>query len=130
LLVTAATIYMSLLGPQGLKRVAMASHANTQQLVAELTKIPGVKLAFERPRFHEAVLQLDVSVATVLHALEAQGINGGYDLTYLYPELGNALLVCATETKTPADIQKYAEQLGRIMSRQQAAPPCPIKPNL
>jgi len=130
LLVTAATIYMSLLGPQGLKRVAMASHANTQQLVAELTKISGVKLAFKRPRFHEAVLQLEVSVATVLHALEAQGINGGYDLTYLYPELGNALLVCATETKSAADIQKYAEQLGRIMSRQQAAAPCRIKANL
>jgi len=129
LLVTAATIYMSLLGPEGLKRVASASHANTQQLVAQLTAIPGVRLAFERPRFHEAVLQLDAPVATVLHALEAQGITGGFDLTHLYPELGNALLVCATETKTAADIQKFAEQLARIMGRQHTPPPCPIKPN-
>jgi glycine dehydrogenase subunit 1 len=51
-------------------------------------------------------------------------------LTYLYPELGHALLVCATETKTPADLQKYADHLGRIMGRQQVAPPCPIKPNI
>jgi len=130
LLVTAATIYMSLLGPEGLQRVATASHANTQQLVAQLTAIPGVRLAFERPRFHEAVLQLDAPVATVLHALEAQGITGGFDLTHLYPELGHALLVCATETKTAADLQKFAEQLARIMGRQHTPPPCPIKPNI
>ncbi len=130
LLVTAATIYMSLLGPEGLKRVAAASHANAQQLVEALTQIPGVHLAFERPRFHEAVLQLDAPVAGVLHALEAQGITGGFDLTYVYPELGHALLVCATETKTPADLQKFADHLGRIMGRQQVAPPCPIKPKI
>ena len=117
LLVTAATIFMSLLGPEGLKRVALASHANTQLLVTQLTQIPGVRLAFAGPRFHEAVLQLEMPVATVLHALEAQGINGGFDLTYLYPELGHALLVCATETKTVADLQKFAEHLARIMGR-------------
>ena len=130
LLVTAATIYMSLLGPEGLKRVALASHANTQQLIAKLTQIPGVSLAFEHPVFHEAVLLLNTSVAGVLHALEVQGITGGFDLTSSYPELGNALLVCATETKTEADLQKFAEHLTRIMGRQQEAPPCPIKPQI
>ena len=130
LLVTAATIYMSLLGPEGLKRVALASHANTQQLIAKLTQIPGVSLAFECPIFHEAVLLLNTSVAGVLHALEVQGITGGFDLTSSYPALGNALLVCATETKTEADLQKFAEHLARIMGRQQEAPPCPIKPKI
>jgi glycine dehydrogenase subunit 1 len=130
LLVTAATIYMSLLGPEGLKRVALASHANTRQLIAKLTQIPGVRLAFDCPVFHEAVLLLDTSVAGVLHALEVQGITGGFDLTAAYPELDNALLVCATETKTEADLQKFAEHLARIMGRQQEAPPCPIKPKI
>lgn len=115
LLVTAATIYMSLLGPEGLKRVALAAHANTQQLVAKLTQIPGVRLAFSSPRFHEAVLQLEMPVATALLELEAQGITGGYDLTYLYPELGHALMVCATETKTGADLEKFADHMARIM---------------
>jgi len=128
LLVTAATIYLSLLGPEGLKRVALASHANTQALVAKLTQIPGVTLAFDRPLFHEAVLKLDTPAAGVLHALEAQGILGGFDLMPTYPELGNALLVCATETKTEADLQQFADHLARIMGRQQSAPPCPIKP--
>ena len=130
LLVTAATIYLSLLGPEGLRRVALASHANTQSLVAKLTQIPGVTLAFDRPRFHEAVLKLDTPAAGVLHALEAQGILGGFDLMPTYPELGNALLVCATETKTEVDLQLFADHLARIMGRQQSAPPCPIKPKI
>jgi glycine dehydrogenase subunit 1 len=130
LLVTAATIYMAVLGPEGLARVASSSHANTMRLAESLTRITGVESAFERPVFHEMVLKLAAPVAGVLHALEAQGIVGGFDLTPYYPELGNALLVCATETKIDADIRKYAEHLGRIVGRQTAAPPCPVKPNI
>ena len=59
LLVTAATIYMALLGPQGLARVAAASHASTRELVAALTRVNGVRPAFDGPCFHEAVLLLD-----------------------------------------------------------------------
>ena len=71
--------------------MALASHANTQALVAKLTQIPGCYAAFDRPLFHEAVLKLNTPAAGVLHALEAQGILGGFDLMPTYPELGNAL---------------------------------------
>ena len=115
LLVTAATIYMSLLGPQGLEAVAGASQARTDELVAALTKVNGVKLAFAGPRFHEAVLTLPRPVSDVLDALAKQGIAGGYDISALFPELGNALLVCATETRTSADIQTYAAALASVL---------------
>jgi glycine dehydrogenase subunit 1 len=111
LLITAATIYLSLLGPEGLARVANESHRATQELVAALTRVKGVKLAFDRPRFHEAVLLLDRPVGPVLAELARRGIVGGFDLSSDYPELGNALLVCATETRTAADIQAYADAL-------------------
>ena len=71
LLVTAATIYLSLMGAQGLARTAAASHARTSELVAALTRLPGVRLAFSGPYFHEAVLLLDRPVAPVLKALGA-----------------------------------------------------------
>jgi glycine dehydrogenase subunit 1 len=115
LLVTAATIYLSLLGPEGLARVANECHARTNELVAALTRIKGVKLAFDRPRFHEVVLQLDRPVGPVVEALARRGIVAGFDLSGDYPELGNALLVCATETRTPADIQAYAEALNETL---------------
>ena len=112
LLITAATIYLSLMGPQGLARVAADCHARTNDLVSALTRIKGVKLAFDKARFHEAVLLLDRPVAPVIAALAQRGIIGGYDLSNDYPELGNALLVCATETRTAADIQAYADALA------------------
>ncbi|MCS6946618.1 MAG: aminomethyl-transferring glycine dehydrogenase subunit GcvPA, partial [Steroidobacteraceae bacterium] len=115
LLVTAATIYLALLGPDGLARVAAASHARTNELVAALTRLRGVRLAFDRPRFHEAVLQLDRPAARVLADLQQEGILGGFDLAADYPELGSALLVCATETKTAEDIERYAAALERSL---------------
>lgn len=124
LMATAATIHMTLLGPDGLERVAAACHANTLALGEKLSAIPGVQPMFSQPVFHERVLRLPVPVADALRSLEAQGIVGGFDLTPHYPELGPALLVCATETKTGADIEKYAEQLERIISRRNAGPTC------
>jgi len=121
LLMTAATIYLSLLGPVGLERVANACVARTGDLVSALTGLPGVRAAFSGPRFHEAVLQLDRPVAPVLESLAAEGIVGGHDLARDYPELGHALLVCATETRTMEDIQIYARTLARVLGRQAAA---------
>jgi len=115
LTVTAATIYMSLLGAQGLARVADMSAARTQDLVAALTAIPGVRQTFSGQRFHEAVLTLDRPVAPVLAALAERGIFGGVDLSERFPELGHAMLVCATETKTEADIGGYASALGELL---------------
>jgi glycine dehydrogenase subunit 1 len=114
LTVTAATIYMSLLGAEGLTRVAAASLARTRDLVAALTSLRGVRAVFSGPRFHEAVLSLDRPVAPVLAALAQRGILGGLDLSAEFPELGHALLVCATETKTDDDIARYARTLAEL----------------
>jgi glycine dehydrogenase subunit 1 len=121
LLVTAATIYMSLVGPQGLANVASTCVQRTAELVAALEKVPGVRVAFNAPRFHEAVLLLDRPVRGVLEALAARGIVGGVDISRDYPSLGNALLVCATETRTPGDIATYARALADVMQSAAAA---------
>lgn len=127
LMVTASTIHMALLGAQGLERVAAASHANTRALVSKLAALPGVELLFDRPLFHEAAIRLPAAVEPVLRALQAQNLLGGYSLKQHYPELGEAILVCATETKTEADLDAYAEHLARILSKQQPVK-CPITP--
>lgn len=129
LMVTAATIHMAIMGPEGLARAAAASHANTRALVERLTAIAGVTKVFDRPLFHEAVLRLDAPVSEVLRALAAQNVLGGYNLSMDYPELGNALLVCATETKNTEDIETYARHLERILSKQKPFN-CPITPKL
>jgi len=123
LVVTAATQYMALLGPQGLTKVARASHAGTVALADKLAAIPGVTRAFASPFFHEVVLTLDDNARDVLRALRAQGILGGLDISAWYPELGQAILVCVTETKTAADLDHYAQQMERILSKRREASP-------
>ncbi|HEY5993078.1 MAG TPA: aminomethyl-transferring glycine dehydrogenase subunit GcvPA [Gallionellaceae bacterium] len=115
LMVTAATIYMALVGGDGLRRVAAASHTNTAALAVQVAGIPGVKRAFHGPHFHEVVLRLEKSVATVLASMQKQGVLGGHDLSAHYPQLGQALLVCATETKTDEDIQRYTDALRHAL---------------
>ena len=116
LVVTASTIHMSLLGAEGLRRVAGSCWQNTQALVDAVTKIPGVELIFAGARFHEAVLRLPKSVASVIDAMSKQDVLAGFDLSRHYPELGEALLVCATETKTEADISRYVTSLKAALA--------------
>lgn len=115
LMVTAATLYLSLLGPHGLEQVAAACHANTRALLEQVAQVPGVSRAFDRPVFHEAVLKLPRSAREVLEKLLARGILGGFDLSADYPELGHALLVCATETRDEADLRRYAAALAEVV---------------
>lgn len=115
LLVTAATIYMSLMGAKGLQKVALQCHSNTKQLLDALTAIPGVSRAFDSHFFHEAVITIDADVPMILEKLEAQGISGGFCLYAEYPELKNRLLVCATEVRTATDIAQYASALKNIL---------------
>jgi len=121
LLVTAATIHMSLLGPHGLAQVASTCMERTAELVEALVAVRGVRLAFDRPRFHEAVLLLERPVKGVLESLAARGIVGGCDISAQYPSLGNALLVCATETRTAEDIATYAGALAEVLQSAAAA---------
>ncbi|MBW3551073.1 MAG: aminomethyl-transferring glycine dehydrogenase subunit GcvPA [Proteobacteria bacterium] len=114
LLVTAATIYMALLGPEGLRKVAATSAARLRALRDRLLAIPGVEPLFgDRVHFHEIALKLPKPAADVIETLAAQKIVAGVSLGEEYPELcggerGDALLVCTTETKSEADLDTFA----------------------
>ncbi len=129
LLVTAATIHMALLGYEGLQRTAAACHANTVKLVDELSGIDGVQPLFDRPVFHERVLRLSAPVADVLRSLAAHNVLGGFDLAADFPELGDALLVCATELRTGEDIETYKNKLSRVIAARSEAK-CPVQPKI
>jgi len=108
LLVTASTIYMSLMGQEGLVSVAKQCHLNTQKLLQKIIAIDGVALISSKAFFHEIAIQLPVSVNEVLSKMHKDGIEAGLSLKQYYPELGEALLICVTETKTDADLEEYA----------------------
>ena len=88
--------------------------------------IDGIDRLYEGPYFHEVALRVDRPVAPVLEALAKQDILGGYDLT---DHVGtDALLVCATETKAAADIERYATNMARIIGKYFRPAPSALKP--
>ncbi|MEW8026475.1 MAG: aminomethyl-transferring glycine dehydrogenase subunit GcvPA [Candidatus Thiodiazotropha sp.] len=128
LMVTAATIHMTLMGSEGMQRVAAASHANTGKLTQALTSLHGVESVFDGPVFHERVLRLPIAANKALRALAAHNVLGGFDLSDDYPELGDAILVCATEIISDSDIENYRGKLERVIASQ-VETPCQLKPD-
>jgi glycine dehydrogenase subunit 1 len=114
LLVTAATIHMAMLGAEGLARVAAQCHANTRALVDRLCSLGLATRVFTRPYFHEQALRFKTPVDALLAALADKGILGGYSLRPYYPELGEGLLICATEMRTREDTSGYVETVRQL----------------
>jgi glycine dehydrogenase subunit 1 len=115
LLVTAATLHMSLLGPKGLEQVARACVANTHQLVDKLCEIPNVSRVFEGAYFHECLIKIPALAKTTLEKLAQKGILGGLDGAHIDPSLKNTILVCATEMRTQEEIERYETALREIL---------------
>jgi len=117
LLVTAATIYMAITGPEGLRRVANASAANLAALRARLEKIPGVRARFPtQAHFHEAAFELPKPARDVIESLAGQRILAGFALGGDFAGMEHVLLACTTETKNAADIEAFAQALETALA--------------
>lgn len=116
LLVVAATIYLSLLGAKGLRNIAAVCHHNACQLFDRLTTIESVTSVFSRPIFHEFVIRFNQPAELIVKALMQFDLQAGYLLKSDYPELGECLLVCATETKTIQDLERYQQLLSKCLT--------------
>lgn len=116
LAVTASTIYMSLLGYEGLSRVAKASHANARKLADKLSAIEGVSVKNTGPFFHEFIIEVPQAADKVLGQMAERGILAGLDVAPYLSGVSNQILVCATEVKTDADLDFYADTLAAVLA--------------
>ncbi len=111
--VTAATLYMSMVGAEGLRRVATLCASNARALRDRLANVASMSPRFSSPVFHEFVVTHAMPAKALFEKLADVGIVAGFALGDDYPELGDALLVCATETKSTEDFEKFAEAIAR-----------------
>ena len=116
-----ATIYLSLLGKQGLRRLAELNLAKAQYAMRRLTPAPGVRSAFTGKTFNEFTLMLPEEPERLLKKLRQEKILGGVALGRFYPELKNALLVCATETASRVSIDRMGEVYEKSFASTTAA---------
>ena len=121
LLVTAATIYMSLLGDNGLRAVAERCAQGIRRLQRQLVELDGVSQRFTSPVFHEATIELPCSACDVVAAMAKRGIIPGFDLGEVESSLSKCLLICVTETKlmkTLIDLSWSCPKLFRAVGMQ------------
>lgn len=118
LLALCASVYLSLMGKQGIREVAELNVRKTQYAKAKLAELPGVAVPFAAPVFNEFAVKLPdgVDIARVNAKLLAAGIIGGYDLGRDYPELAGHMLVAVTEQRTRAEIDHFAQTLKEALS--------------
>ncbi len=114
LMALASTVYMSLLGKHGLRRVAELCYHKAHYAAQQIAKIEGYSLPVETPFFNEFIVRCPQPVEdTNMHLLE-HGILGGYDLGEDYPSLANHMLVAVTEMNSRDEIDALVEVLGEV----------------
>jgi glycine dehydrogenase subunit 1 len=109
----AATIYLSLLGKQGLRELALMNHSKAEYAKERITALPGYGLGYEAPTFNEFVVRTPRPAAELIRALAAEGIAPGLDLARYHPVETHALLTCVTEMRTREEIDRLCAALGR-----------------
>ena len=108
-------IHMSLLGPQGLTRVAENNMALARYAVERLIGLKGVKLLNSAPYGSEVALRLPMPAAEVVKAMTPKGVVPGYPLGHHYPGMENVLLLSCTEANNRTQIDKLAEIMGGLL---------------
>jgi glycine dehydrogenase subunit 1 len=106
-----ATIYLSLMGKEGLREVGVQCLSKAHYLREEIEKIPGFAPVFARSTFKEFVVRTPVAPSVILEKLLKQGILGGYDLRRDFAELDRHLLVCVTEKRTREEMDRFVSAL-------------------
>jgi glycine dehydrogenase subunit 1 len=109
---TAATVYMSSLGPEGFREVSRASYQNAHYLAERLTSLDGFDLAADAPFFNEFTVRTSRPASEINAQLLDAGIMGGLDLGRFDPAMSDALLLCATELNSRRGIDRLIEVLS------------------
>jgi glycine dehydrogenase subunit 1 len=114
----AAAVYMAALGPHGLRQVAEACVRKAHYARERLCALPGFALAFPGPTFHEFVLTCPLPPERLNEGLQARGILGGLPLGPFYPNLDHGWLLCVTEMRTRAEIDRLVEAVAEIAEEE------------
>jgi glycine dehydrogenase subunit 1 len=110
-----ATIYLSCLGKEGLRELALMNLSKTEYAKKAVSRVRGCRLAFSTPTFNEFVLEIEGDPEKVLGEMKKEKIIGGLPLATFYPELNRHLLITVTEMVTKEEIDGWAEALEKAL---------------
>jgi glycine dehydrogenase subunit 1 len=107
----AATVYLSLMGPRGLRQVAETCVRRAHYAASQIGALPGYSLPFGHTFFNEFVVRCPRPPSEINHRLLSAGILGGLELGGWYPDLADCLLLCVTEMNTRLQIDRLVSIL-------------------
>jgi glycine dehydrogenase subunit 1 len=110
-----ATIFLSCLGKEGLKELALMNLSKAEYAKKAASRIRGCKPFFTAPTFNEFVIEIGGEPEKVLRKLREEEILGGVPLKRFYPELDHHLLITVTETNEKEEIDRWAETLEKVL---------------
>jgi glycine dehydrogenase subunit 1 len=110
----AACIYLTLFGKEGIRELGELNLDRAHYLREEIGRLKGFRVDPSTPIFNEFAVFSEKSYAEIESRLVPQGILPGIDLSPFYPEMKGSFLVCATETKTKEDLDRFVQALGGI----------------
>jgi glycine dehydrogenase subunit 1 len=111
LLALAGLVYLSWLGPAGLRELGETCMSLSDYAKQRL----GFPLAFsDQTTFKEFAIRLGRPAKEVVREARTRGVHPGYALGRDYPGMDDALLVCLTEKRSPADVDRLADVLAEV----------------
>ncbi|MCY3978849.1 MAG: aminomethyl-transferring glycine dehydrogenase subunit GcvPA [Chloroflexi bacterium] len=114
LMALSASVYMALMGKNGLRKVGELNYHKAHYAANEISRLDGYNVDMSKPFFNEFVVACPRPIADINEALLAQGIIGGYDLGQHYFHLENRMLLCVTEMNAKDEIDRLVEILGAV----------------
>ena len=118
----AASVYLTYMGPEGLRQIADVSYQRAHALAEQLTAVPGIELAFpDRQFLNEFPLRM-FHVEQSLASMREAGILGGLPVGRWYPDLDGVVVFCCTEVNDPDSIRTLVEVLSQS-ARAVTVPP-------
>lgn len=115
LLALRSTIFMSLIGKEGLVQMAELCYQKSEYLKSELAKIDGVSIANTVPTFNEFVIETPLSANELLEKLKEAGYYAGINLANLYEDKTNQVLISTTEKRTKDEIDGLVNALRSVL---------------
>src|SRR5262249_7163022 len=108
LLALRAAVYLTALGPQGLKETAELCLRKAHYAADQLATIASAKPRFNRPFFKEFAVRLGSNVPTMLAKLRSAGYDAGLALGRWYPQFADSVVVAVTEKRTRTEMDGLA----------------------
>ena len=116
LMALAATVYLSLIGKNGLKHIAEMCLQKSHYLAENINKIDGFGIKFEKPFFKEFVIQTSDPTDDIITNLEKRKIFAGIPLEKYYKGLKNNFLCAVTEKRTKKELDFFIQSLKELIN--------------